>query len=245
MDQTGRLRTIEVACAGALHTIIPALARAFEQSAGHKIAVKFDRSGVVKARVLDGDVVDVAITTRAAIDELARRRKVAPDSIANVASSRIGVAVRTGAPKPEIGSVAAFRRALLDAKSIACADPATGSPSGNHFFALLRRLGIAAAIAPKLRLVGAGEKSSVVVVCAAVASGQAEIGIQQIAEILSVPGVDLAGPLPDELQAITIFAAAVPASAREPALARAFIAFIASEAAALEITAAGMAPAPR
>lgn len=244
MDQTGRLKTIEVACAGALHTIVPALAHEFEQSSGHKIAVKFDRSGVVKARVLDGDVVDVAVTTRAAIDELARRRKVAPDSIANVASSRIGVAVRTGAPKPEIGSVEAFRQALLDAKSIACADPATGSPSGNHFFALLRRLGIAEAIAPKLRLVGAGA-TSVVVVCAAVASGQAEIGIQQIAEILSVPGVDLAGPLPDELQAITIFAAAVPASAREPALARAFIAFIASEAAALEITAAGMAPAPR
>ncbi len=244
MPPTGTLKTIEVACAGALHTIVPALARAFEQSAGHKVAVKFDRSGVVKSRVLDGEIIDVAITTRAAIDELARHTKVAPDSIANVAASRIGVAVQAGAPKPEIGSVEAFRQALLDAKSIACADPATGSPSGNYFFALLRRLGIAAVVEPKLRLVGAGA-SSVVVVGEAVAGGEAEIGIQQIAEILCVPGVDLAGPLPDELQEITIFAAAIASNAREPALARAFIASIASEASEPVMTAAGMARAPR
>jgi molybdate transport system substrate-binding protein len=130
---------------------------------------------------------------------------------------------------------------LLDAKSVVCADPATGSPSGNYFMALLTRLGIAADIQPKLSLVGAGQ-GGIVVVCEAVAGGEAEIGIQQIAEILPVPGVDLAGPLPVELQQITAFAAAVGAAARQPVLARRFIAFIASPAAAPVVMAHGMEP---
>ena len=239
MDRARTLKTIDVACAGALHTIIRELARAFERSSGHKVSVKFDRSGMVKSRGLGGEIVDVFITTRAAVDELAYNDKVAPGSIVDVASSQIGIAVRAGAAKPDIGSVASFKQALLNAKTIACADPATGSPSGNYFFALLRRLGIAAQIEPKLRLIGARE-SSVVVVCEAVAKGEAEIGIQQIAEILPVRGVELAGPLPEELQQTTIFSAAAGSSAREPELAHRFIAFISSPAAAPVVTANGM-----
>jgi molybdate transport system substrate-binding protein len=229
---------IKVACASALRRIITELARAFEQASGNRVSVKFDRSGVVKTRVLNGEIMDVVITTKVAIDELARHHKVAPDSIVNVAYSRIGVAVRTGAAKPDIGSVESFKRTLLNAKSIACADPATGSPSGNYFLSLLHRLGIAAEIEPKLRLVGT-LGSSVVVVCEAVANGEAEIGIQQIAEILPVAGVDLAGPLPDELQQVTTFSAAA-SGAREPELTRRFIAFISSEAAAPVVVASGM-----
>lgn len=243
MDPARGLQTIEVACAGALHTFIPELARLFERDSASKVSVKFDRSGVVKKRVLDGEIVDVAITTRAAIDELARQDKVAPDSVVDVAHSQIGLAVRTGAAKPNIGSRESFERALRNANSIACADPATGSPSGNHFFALLSRLGITAEIEPKLRLVGAG-KGSVVVVCEAVAKGEAEIGIQQIAEILAVPGVDLVGPLPTDLQNVTTFSAAVPSNAKNPELARRFVAFISSAAAAPVIAGNGMkAPA--
>jgi molybdate transport system substrate-binding protein len=232
-------KKIEVACAGAMKPVITELARAFEQASGSKVSVRFDRSGVVKTRILDGEIADVVITTKAAIDDLARQHKVARDSVVAVAHSGIGVAMRTGAAKPDIGSVASFKRTLLNAKSIACADPATGSPSGNHFVALLRRLGIAAEIAPKLRLVGAAG-GSVVVVCEAVAKAEAEIGIQQIAEILPVSGVDLAGPLPKELQQMTIFSAAAGAGAREPDLARRFIAFISSEAAAPAVMASGM-----
>ena len=234
-------KQIEIACAGAVREFIVELAHAFMLTSGSEVSLRFDRSGVVKSRVLDGEIVDIVITTRAAVDELARQQKIAPESAAIVAHSRIGVAIRAGATKPDIGSVASFRRMLLDAKSIACADPATGSPSGNHFIAMLRRLGIAAETERKLRLIGAGE-GSVVVVCEAVAKGDAEIGIQQIAEILPVPGVDLAGPLPAELQQVTVFSAAVGASAREAELARRFIGFIASAAAAPVIMAHGMEP---
>jgi molybdate transport system substrate-binding protein len=237
-------KEIEVVCAGAMKAIVSELARAFTQTNGTKVSLRFDRSGVVKTRVLDGEIADVVITTKAAVDELARYHKAALDSIVTVAHSAIGVAIRMGAAKPDIGSAAAFKRTLLNAKSIACADPATGSPSANHFVALLRRLGIAAEIEPKLRLIGAAE-GSVVVVCGAVAEGKAEIGIQQIAEILPVPGVDLAGPLPKELQQMTIFSAAAGSSAREPELARRFIAFISSEAAAPTILANGMERHPR
>lgn len=240
MQSANSEKVIEVACAGAMKPVVTGVARAFEQASGSKVLAKFDRSGMVKTRILDGETADVVITTEAAIDELARRHKVAPDSAVVVALSGIGVAIRTGAAKPDISSAASFKRTLLDAKSIACADPATGSPSANHFGELLRRLGIAAEIEPKLRLVGAAG-GGVVVVCEAVAKGEAEIGIQQIAEILPVPGVDLAGPLPKELQQMTVFSAAAGTSAREPDLARRFIAFMSSEAAAPTILASGMA----
>lgn len=234
-------KKVEVACAGAVREFIGELAHAFMLTSGSEVSLKFDRSGVVKTRVLDGEIVDVAITTDIAVNELVRQRKIAPESAAVVAHSRIGIAIRAGAAKPDIGSVASFRRMLLDAKSIACADPETGSPSGNHFIAMLRRLGIAVEIERKLRLIGAGE-GSVVVVCEAVAKGDAEIGVQQIAEILPCPGVDLAGPLPAELQQVTVFSAAVAANAREPELARRFIGFLASAAAAPVIMAHGMEP---
>lgn len=226
-----------------MRELVTELADAFMLTSGCAVSLAFDRSGVVKSRVLDGELVDVAITTKSAVDELTHRGKVASDSVAVVAYSKIGVAIRAGAAKPDIGSVESFTRTLLDAQSVACADPATGSPSGNHFLALLRRLGIAGAIEPRLRFVGA-EHGSIVVVCEAVARREAEIGIQQISEILSTPGVDLAGPLPDELQQATAFAAAVGVSAGEPELARRFAAFIASPAVASVIWASGMEPPP-
>jgi molybdate transport system substrate-binding protein len=232
---------IEVACAGAMRELITELADAFMLTSGSEISLKFDRSGAVKTRVLDGEIVDVVITTKVAIDELARRHRVAPDSTAVVAHSKIGVAIRSGTPKPNIESVELFKRALLDAKSLACADPATGSPSGNHFVALLHRLGIAEEIEPKLKRIGSTH-GSVVVVCEAVARGEAEIGIQQIAEILPVSGVELAGPLPGELQQVTAFSAAAASSARKPELARRFIAFISSAVAAPVIMVHGMEP---
>ncbi len=230
---------LTVCCAGALAGVLSELVPRFEEQAGCKVAVEYERSGVVTARVLQGAKVDVVVTTTAGIDELALSRKIEPDSIAAVAGSRIGVAMRAGAIKPDIGSVAAFKAALRNAGSIAYADPATGSPSGNHFVQVLQRLGIASEVAPKSRLIGPAE-GSVVVVCEAVASGRAEIGIQQISEINAVPGVELIGPLPAELQQTTVFTAAVGSGASDPELARRFIAFITSEASSATVTAKGM-----
>lgn len=232
---------IYVLCAGAMHRIMNELVPAFEQMSGRKVAIKFASSGGVKSRVLDGESVDVVITTQAAIDHLAGNTKIAKDDIAVVAQSPIGVASRAGATKPDVGSVEAFKRSLLQARSIAYADPATGSPSANHLVKVLDRLGLAAALQPKTKLIGAAA-GKVVVVCDTVATGEAEIGIQQISEILGVAGVELAGPLPYELQHMTAFSAAVGAHCRDVGIARSLIDFITSPAAAAVIRANGMVP---
>jgi molybdate transport system substrate-binding protein len=191
--------------------------------------------------VLAGESVDVVITTQAAIDALAEHGKVGGDGVKTVAHSPIGVAVRAGARKPDVGTSEAFKRALLQARSIAYADPATGSPSANHLVKVLDRLGLTEALKPKTALIGAAP-GSVVVVCDAVARGEAEIGIQQISEILGVAGVELAGPLPSELQHETPFSAAVGRPCRDAPLARSLIAFMTSPAAAAVVRANGMRP---
>ncbi len=227
MPSALRQSPLTVLCAGALAGILEELAPRFEQHAGCRISAAYERSGVVGTRVLEGEIVDVVITTGERIGELARHEKILPESVAVVAVSGIGLAVRTGAGKPDIGSVAAFTQTLLDAASIAYADPATGSPSGNHFVRMLDRLGIAADVASKSRVIGPSE-GSIVVVCEAVAGGRAELGIQQISEIIAVPGVELVGPLPPELQQMTVFSAAVGAGANNRELARRFITYITS-----------------
>ena len=210
-----------------------------ERTSGNTVSVTYDRSGMVRTRVLDGNIVDVVMTTQEAVDDLVQQKMVVPDSVAIVGRSRIGVAVRAGTGKPDTSSVTSFKRALLNAKSIAYADPATGSPSGNHFVRVLQQLGIASEVAPRLKPIGAG-KGGVVVVCEAVASGDAELGIQQIAEILAVPDVELADALPTELQKTTIFSAAIGSRASDSNLACRFLQFITSEASSVVVKAKGM-----
>jgi molybdate transport system substrate-binding protein len=232
---------LRVLCAGAMHPILDELIGMFEQRTGQAVSVAFASSGGVKARVLDGEHADLAITTQSAIEELSCRDKVLPETATALARSAIGVAVRAGAARPDIGSVEAFRRVLRQARSIAIADPATGSPSGSHLARVFDRLGMTAELRPALRLVGGGG-GQVVVVGELVARGEAEIGIQQIAEILAVPGIDLVGELPGELQQVTTFSAAVTTNATHAAEARRLIEFLNSPAAASVIRAKGMEP---
>jgi molybdate transport system substrate-binding protein len=233
---------LKVLCAGAMSPIISALAGPFEREAGKGVTIEFDRSGVVRDRAQRGEAADVVITTAAAIATLIAEGRVVPDTAAVVARSAIGVAVRRGAAKPDLSSVEGFKRALLAAKSIAYADPASGSPSGNHLMKVLDRLGLTSEVAQRARVIGAGAGGSVVVVCEAVANGDAEIGIQQIAEILPVDGAELAGPLPGELQQLTAFSAAVAAGAKDADAARRFMQFITSPSVAGVIRAKGMEP---
>lgn len=237
--QSASPAAITVLCAGAMSMIIRELASAFEQATGERISAEFTRSGVVKDRVEDGETVDVVITTKAAMDDLVGRMMIVPDSAAVVARSGIGIAIRAGAAKPDISSVASFKHTLRDAKSIAYADPSSGSPSGRYLVQLFDRLGMSAQLKSKTRLIGAAG-DHVVVVCETVAKGEAEIGIQQISEIIPVAGVELVGPLPSELQHMTIFSAAVGAGARNADSARRFVEFITSAAAAPVIKAKGM-----
>jgi molybdate transport system substrate-binding protein len=233
---------LRLLCAGAMHPIIDALADELERIAARPVSARFANSGGVKTRVLAGEQVDVVITTAAAMDELAKHEKILRLGAAPLARSAIGVAVRAGAARPDIGSVESFRRALRDARSIAIADPVTGSPSGNHLVAVLARLGMTAELAHKIRWVGGGA-GGVVVVGEVVAKGEAEIGLQQIAEILGVPGLDLVGALPDELQHVTVFCAAVAATSRDAAAACRVVEHLASHQAAAIIRAKGMEPA--
>jgi molybdate transport system substrate-binding protein len=233
---------LDVLCAGALGEIVEELASDLGRSTGLQARLELTRSGLVRDRLLAGESTDVAVTTKAAMEQLIAAAKVIADSATTVAHSPIGIAVRAGASRPRIDSTAAFVHALCSARSIAYADPATGSPSGTYLAALLHRLGIAAELSSRLRPVGA-EAGHPVIVGELVARGEAEIGIQQISEILPVTGVELLGPLPAELQHLTTFCAGVACTAAQPQAARRLIALLTSPAAAAVIRAGGMHPA--
>jgi molybdate transport system substrate-binding protein len=230
---------LDILCAGAMHPVMDELIGALERIAGRPVMVQFASSGGVSARVMAGEAADVVITTAAAMDDLGRHDRILLMTVTAVARSAIGVAVRAGAARPDIGSVESFKRALSDARSIAIADPATGSPSGNHIVAVLERLELTTELEGKIRRIGGGT-GGVVVVGDAVASGEVEIGIQQVAEILAVPGLDLVGELPGELQHVTVFSAAVAATATDLPPAHRVVAFLASSQAAAVIRAKGM-----
>jgi molybdate transport system substrate-binding protein len=232
---------IRILSAAAMREIVVDLGEKYARS-GIRLAPEFTRSPLVRDRIRAGEPFDIAVTTQARVDELAKENKVMAGTTIALARSRIGVAVKAGRTKPEIGSVASFKHALQTARSIACADPAFGTASGLYLADLFERLGLAAELKAKMHLVGA-EGGEAVVVCAAVASGEAELGLQQIAEIVAVPGVDLVGPLPEEIQHTTIFSVAMPSAAPRPHLARAFVDFLASPAAKAVVAAHGMEPA--
>lgn len=232
---------IRILSAAALHEIVVELGGTYARLTGTKLVPVFTRSPLVRDRIRAGEAFDIVITTQSRIEELVAETRVAAETAIALARSGIGVAVKAGRPKPDIGSVDAFVHALRTAASVACADPAFGTASGLYLLELFGRLGLAAELKAKLHLVGT-EGDKPVVVCAAVASGEAELGLQQIAEIVTVPGVDLVGPLPADIQHTTVFSAAVAAAAPQPDLARGFIAFLATPAAKAVIAAHGMEP---
>ena len=185
-------------------------------------------------RLKRGEVVDIVIVAKAVLDQFIKDGLVLPEGHAPVARSSIGMAVRAGALKPDIGSADALKRTLLEAKSIGY----SASVSGQYLTTeLYQRLGIAERVLPKSRLIGGGER-----VGAVVARGEVEIGFQQMSELLPVPGIDHITPLPPELQKVSSFAVGVAASSPNPALARLVIEFLASPAAAKAIKNSGLEP---
>ena len=238
----GPVTELRILSAGAMREIVSELSEAYERRAGVKLSREYTRSPLVRDRIHAGEIFDVVVTTQSRISELAAENKVIPGSAAVLARSGIGVAVKEKQPKPDIGSVRAFVATLRAAQSIACADPAFGTASGLYLVELFDRLGLTAELKPKIRLVGT-EGGKPVVVCAAVADGRCDLGLQQIAEIVPVPGVDVVGPLPEEIQHVTEFSVAVASSSRSPNLARDFVNFLTAEAAKAVITKHGMDPA--
>ena len=225
---------IKVLTAGAFKAVVLSLQGGFEAASGHRLIVDNDTAGGLAKRIEGGEAFDMAIITPGAIDGLIKNGKIVDGSRVAVAKVGVGVAVKEGAAKPDLGSVDAFKRALLSAATVAYIDPASGGSSGIYVADLLKKLGIAEAIKPKERLQAGGY------VAEKVAKGEAEIAIHQISEILPVKGVVLAGPLPEEIQNYTIYAAGLSATAREPSAAKMWIDYLKSPAAAAAIEGRGM-----
>lgn len=228
---------INVACSGAFRAAYLALVPAFEAETGHRIATVWgasigDAPTSIPSRLRRGEDIDLVILSGDSLDRLVGEGLVAAGSRADLARSGIGVAVRAGAPRPDIGSREALVTALLQARSIAH----SSSASGVYLRALLARLGLADALAGKVVQVE-GEPVGRVV-----ARGEAEIGFQQVSELIHAPGVAFVGAIPDELQPHTFFSAGLAGSATQPEAAAALIRFLASPEAAAAISDAGLAP---
>jgi molybdate transport system substrate-binding protein len=219
---TARAAEIQLLCAVALQPAMVALIPDFEKSSGHKVSIAYGTAGAVANRVQKGEAADIVISAGPLIDQLQAQGKVVADSRVTIAKVGIGVFVRKGAPKPDIGSTDAFKRSMLAARSIAYPDPAGGGASGIYMASLLERLGIAAEV-----------------LYASVASGEVEIGFNQISEILAQPTVELAGPLPSAIQNYTQFAPGIVSESSQIAAARALVTFLSSPAAQTALKAKG------
>jgi molybdate transport system substrate-binding protein len=203
----------------------------FQRTSGHEVTNTWVPSVQMMSRLKGGEATDVVILSAAALEELARAGIIAERF--DLAKSGVGVAVCWGATRPDISSAEALKRAVLAAKSVVYS---TG-PSGIYLSDLFQRMGIAEHVKPKLRQVQ-GEPAGAVV-----ARGAAEIGFQQMSELLPVSGIDVIGPLPPDIQQITVFSAGLHARAQEPAAARALIGFLKTPTAVSVIRKKGMEPA--
>ena len=227
-----RAAEIRLLCADALHPAIDALIPDFEKSSGHKVSVTYGRLGAVADRVQKGEAADIVISSVPMIDRLQAQGKVVADS--HVIKVGVGAFVRKGAVKPDISSADAFKRSMLAARSIAYPDPAGGGASGIYVASLLERLGIAVEMKPKTKLFPPTE-----VLYASVASGDVEIGFNQISEILAQPTVELAGPLPSAIQNYTQFVPGIVTGSSQTDAARALVTFLSSPAAQTVLKAKG------
>jgi molybdate transport system substrate-binding protein len=208
----------------------------FEQASGHKITLGFGTSQQVMKRVQDGEAADLVVITPEAIDQLAKDNKVVPGSRIEIARSLVGVAVRSGAPRPDISTPDALRKTLLAAKSVTFSDPATGATSGVHTARMMERLGIDAEMKAKYVL-GDGSSTGPIV-----ARGDAEMAIQQISALKPYSGVDIVGPLPDELQLVTILSAGIGAAGQSRDAVQDFIRYMRTPEAVAVIRAKGLEP---
>src|SRR5499425_569870 len=203
----------------------------FERANGHTIRASYAPSGALLPRFERGEPVDVFLTDAPAIDRLIQQGKIVGGRI-DLARTGIGICVRKGAHRPDVSTPEALKRALLGAKTVGHASPAGGSIVAGHIQGVFEQLGISSQVTPKIKLAAGGPNGRVSVL---VSSGEAEIGLQQVSELLSNPQVEVIGMLPAELQLTTLYSAGVTASARQADAAKALIkALTAPSAAAID-----------
>jgi molybdate transport system substrate-binding protein len=230
---------IRVVSSGGFAAAYRALAPQFEHATGHHLITSWGPSmgnttDAVPQRLARHEPIDVLIMVGSALDKLVEEGKVIPDSRVVLARSAIGAAVRTGTSAPDISTVAALRNTLLNAKSIAYSDSASGVYISTELF---QRLGITDQVSGKSRMIPAEPVGLVV------ARGETEIGFQQISELKPIAGIQLLGPLPDEVQKITLFSAGIVVGSKEPEAAKTLLTFLSSLSSTKAITDSGLSEA--
>ena len=234
---TARANELHASITTAMETAMAELVPPFEHESGNTVSINYGPSGRVAHRFIDGEPADVIIIDSDAIDDLIKQGKVLPGRT-DLARTGIGIAIRKGAPKPDVSTPEALKQALLNAKSIGYTSPTGGGITVAPILKLLDTLGIAADVAPKTKFAAGGPNGRVSVL---VSSGEAEIGLQQVSELMSNPDVEVIGLLPPALQRFTVYSAGIPAYAKEASAGRAFIEFLAAPQAIAIYKAKGLA----
>ena len=224
---------IKVLSTSGMRSVVEELAPQFERTTGHTLNLTFGTTSAVRSQIEAGEPFDVAILGAPFIDALITQGRLRADTRTDVARSGIGIAVRAGAPKPDISTVEALKRALLDTPSIVYNKDAT---SGIYFASLLQRLGIADAMQPKTKFFGSGFAAELV------AKGEAEMAVQAMSDHLAVQGVELVGPLPAEVQNYIVFTASVGANVKDPSPAKELIKFLTAPSAVSVLKTKGLEP---
>jgi molybdate transport system substrate-binding protein len=227
---------VHVMISGGLSAAYNALVPEFEKATGNKVVTAYGPSmgttvNAIPVRLERGEPADVLILVGYALDDLIKKGKAV--SRVDLVNSKIGIAVKAGAARPDISSADAVKRALLAAKSVAYSDSASGVYVSTEMF---DRLGIAAEMKDKAKKIPATPVAEIV------AKGEAELGLQQMSELKPIPGIEIVGPLPDSLQKITVFSAGIASASKEPEAGKALIQFLASPAARKTIVDSGLEP---
>jgi molybdate transport system substrate-binding protein len=230
---------INVLSAAAMRTVMADIGPKFERATGHTLIITFVTVGEAVKRVQGGEAYDVVLVPRQGITPLLKSGKTSVENVTEIARSGIGIAVRKGAKKPDISSPDALKRALLAAKSITYANPQGGGAAGIHFARVLERLGIAEEMKTKTVFHPKPDATGTLI-----ANGDAELGINQMQVLVPVPGIDIVGPLPADLQDNIVFASAVMRDANDVGASKALVAFMRTPASAAVMKAQGMEPTP-
>ena len=229
---TASAADIKVLCSNGLRAVVEELVPQFEQKTKNKIVITFEPSSAIQKRIAAGEAFDVAVMTTPLVDQEIKAGRLSADSRTIIARSGLGLSVRTGAKKPDITTVDAFKKALLSAKSITYA---TQGASAAPFEALVTKLGIAAEVKPKYKL-----RETASQVGEVVADGTVEIGVAPVSEILPVKGVDLVGAFPADIQSYVVMTAALSVKGQERGASKGFVDFLMAPANLPVIKAKGM-----
>jgi molybdate transport system substrate-binding protein len=228
---------LKLISAAATRTLMLELGPKFERASGHKLTITFTTAGEAVKRVQGGEVFDVALMPRPAINNFLKSGKAASQDVTDIARSGIGIAVRKGTARLDISSADGLKRTLLAARSISYANPEGGGAAGIHFAKVLERLGIADEMQSKTVFSKADETGVLI------ANGAADIGVNQIQTFISVEGIEVVGPLPGDLQDNVVFSAAIMVGASNAEASRALVDFLRTTESASVIKSKGMEPA--